>query len=676
MARILRDAYGVPHVRATSISDLAHGQGRATAHDRTWQLELQRRRATGTTAEVFGTAALSWDRLARRTRIADTARRAHSALAEETRSFVSAYVDGVNAGLRTDVDELEQLGFEAQPWETWTPLAVFLAQHLLFASLPGKLWEHRARGVLGEGLSLLSHEGPHSSGSNAWAVGGGRTASGFPLIGGDPHRVIESPGVYQQVRLACPEFDVAGFAFPGVPGVQHFAHAGEVAWAITNAMGDYQDVYAEQLRRVGGAVEALGPEGWERCESDLEILDVRDAEPERVEVIATARGLVFEGGPDEGEGLSVRAASVVLGDLGFDALLPLLRARTVDEVDAALDHWVEPVNNVVIADRHGSVRYRVAGRIPVRPDANRHGIVDATDPETRWTGWLDSLPRTDVPPDGHVVTANERRGPESDAIGTSFAPRHRADRLRALLAGRDDLTTADFAAFHNDALAPAAMAIRECVRGLEPGTAGAAVRDSILTWDGVMERDSPGAAAYAAWRTALVRRIAAEPVFAPLTVPAHDPVFAVWLDPVGRISLGLESLLAAGTPYGIDLRAHARAALDDAVGHPDTWGDTHVFRPIHAFELHGLEPPGLPVLSVSGDSDCVRCTSSYPAQDDTCFRGSVARYVWDLADRDLSGWVVPVGASGDPRDAHHHDQLPLWVEGELAPVVGDWDLLT
>ena len=124
-----------------------------------------------------------------------------------------------------------------QPWEPWTPLAVFHAQHLLFASVPGKLWHHRARAVLGADEALLSRDPAYGTGSNAWAVGGARTASGRPLIGGDPHRIFESPGVYAQVRLASgDELDVFGFTFPGVPGVQHFAHAGEVAWAITNAV--------------------------------------------------------------------------------------------------------------------------------------------------------------------------------------------------------------------------------------------------------------------------------------------------------------------------------------------------------------------------------------------------------------------------------------------------------
>ena len=464
MARIYRDDIGVPHVRAGSVLDLAYAQGEVTARDRTWQLEHQRRRATGTTAEVLGTAGLPWDRFSRRTRIADTARRAYDALEPETAAFVTAYVEGVNAGLHADAPELTDLGIEPQPWETWTPLAVFLGQHLLFASLPGKLWAHRAREVLGADAALLTHEGPITSGSNAWVVGGSRTASGFPLIGGDPHRAFESPGVYQQVRLACDEFDVAGFSFPGVPGVQHFAHAGDVAWAITNAAADYQDVYAERLRRVAGAVQALGPDGWGSAEERVEEIAVRGEEPHLVSVVTTQRGPIFSGEVDDGAGLSVRTTSWALGDLGFDALLPLLRARTVDDVDAALDRWVEPVNNVVIADRHGAVRYRVAGRIPQRSEANRLGIVDAADPATAWTGWLHPLPRDEVAADGCAVTANERRGPESDPIGTTFARPHRARRIRELLGERVELTSEDFAAIHGDTLLPTIALVHDRAR--------------------------------------------------------------------------------------------------------------------------------------------------------------------------------------------------------------------
>ncbi|WP_028652559.1 penicillin acylase family protein [Nocardioides halotolerans] len=662
MARIFRDAYGVPHVRADDELDLARGQGWVTARDRAWQLEYQRRRATGTAAEVLGPAQLPWDTWARQTRIVDTARRALVALSDESRAFVSAYVEGVNAGLHADAPELTRLGIAPQPWEPWTPLAVFHAQHLLFANVGGTLWHHRARAVLGPDEALLSRDPAYSSGSNAWAVGGARTASGRPLIGGDPHRVFESPGVYAQVRLATPDLDVLGFTFPGVPGVQHFAHAGEVAWAITNACADYQDVYDESLDDVLDGRE--------------ETIAVRGADPVTVEVLATERGLLFQVDRARGRGLALRDAPTVLGDLGFDALLPLLRARSVDDVDRALDAWVAPVNNVVIVDRSGAVRFRNAGRVPVRAEANRRGIVPGREAGT-WSGWVD-LPRHDVPPDGQVVTANERRGSESEAIGTEFAAPHRAARIHALLRDRADLTVADFEAILGDAFTITALPMCALVRGLTPDPAGEPVREAILGWDGVMAAGSHGAAAFAAWRDALTRRLCAEPVFDELRdASVFGPLFAAYLSLDASVGWALEPLANAPAPFGIDVHRLATEALSDAAGHAAVWGETHTFAPTHAFDLADpdLEPPPVPETPVSGDIDTVRCTGWLPGVTDEAYRGSVARYIWDLDDRTRSGWVVPLGASGDPRSPHHHDQLEAWADARLLPVEVDWTRL-
>jgi penicillin amidase len=659
VARIYRDAHGVPHIRATDVLDLARGQGLATARDRSWQLEYQRRRATGTAAEVLGPPQLAWDTWARRTRIVDTAQRALTALDEESRAFVAAYVEGVNSGLRAasgPAPELARLGIEPGLWEPWTPLAVFHAQHLLFASVPGKLWHRRARAVLGADEALLSRDPAYGAGSNAWAVGSARTASGSPLVGGDPHRVFESPGVYAQVRLSVDgELDVLdafGFTFPGVPGVQHFAHAGEVAWAITNACADYQDIYEESLDDVVDGRE--------------ETIAVRGAEPVTIEVLATERGLVFEVDRERGRALAVRDAPTVLGDLGFGALLPLLRARTVDDVDHAMDRWVAPVNNVVIADRTGAVRFRYAGRVPVRAEGGA------------WSGWVE-LPGQDVPADGQVVTANERRGSESELLGTEFAPPHRAARIHALLRGRADLTVDDFESILGDCFAIPALPLCALVAELEPDPAGVPVRDAILEWDGVMAAGSRGAAAFAAWRSALTTRICAEPVLAPLLDDAaHGPLFAPYLSLEASVGLALESLVTARTPFGIDVRRLATRALEDAAGHPEEWGESHVFAPTHAFDVADLdlEAPAVPVTPVSGDIDTVRCTGWLPGITDEAYRGSVARYVWDLDDRSRSRWVVPLGSSGDPRSPHHADQLEPWASARLLPVELDWQRLS
>ena len=346
-------------------------------------------------------------------------------------------------------------------------------------------------------------------------------------------------------------------------------------------------------------------------------------------------------------------------------------------MDAALDLWVEPANNVVIADAEGVVRFRNAGRIPHHPEPQRHGIATSTDPVGGWAGWVD-LPRHEVAPEGQVVTANESRGSESRLIGTTFAPQHRAQRLHALLRGRDDLTLDDFEAFHNDTLNTAALGPARMIRDLTPGPAGAEVQATIVAWDGRMDADSAGAAAFAAWRSALTRRLVAEPVFEELLDSGvHGAVFAPYLDLTASVGLALETIVAAsaaGDPFGTDVRRLATAALDDAAGHPPTWGATHVLGPTHAFDLgdEDLVAPPVPAVAVSGDIDCVRCTGSLPAITDECYRGAVARYVWDLAGVSTSGWVVPMGASGDPRSIHHTDQLEAWAGGRLLPIVTDW----
>ncbi|MDX2785011.1 penicillin acylase family protein, partial [Streptomyces caniscabiei] len=262
---IFRDAWGIPHLRAADARALAHAQGRVTALDRAWQLEVERHRVQGTSAAFLGEDSLGWDRFARRARLEDTARRCFARLEDtdpESADWVRAYVEGVNDGLVEGgrrAPEFGRVGLATGRWEAWHPLGVWLATHILFAGFPAKLWREEAVRHLGaDAIGLFATDGPATSGSNGWLVDGSRTTTGQAVIAGDPHRFIEEPGVYQQIHLSCPEFDVVGLAVPGMPGIAHFGHTGDVAWAITNAMADYQDLYRERLRYRAGDGEGKG----------------------------------------------------------------------------------------------------------------------------------------------------------------------------------------------------------------------------------------------------------------------------------------------------------------------------------------------------------------------------------------------------------------------------------
>ncbi|MDN3023866.1 penicillin acylase family protein [Streptomyces sp. S.PB5] len=678
-AEIYRDAWGVPHLRADSVRELARAQGRVTARDRAWQLEVERHRARGTSASFLGVDALPWDRFIRRARLDDTARRCFGNLERqdpETADWVRAYVDGVNEGLAGASLPLGAPG----RWEPWTPLGVWLSTHILFAGFPAKLWRTEAVKHLGEdAVGLFAVDGPGTSGSNGWLVSGERTVTGQAVIAGDPHRFIEDPGVYQQIHLSCPEFDVVGLAVPGIPGIAHFGHTGTVAWAITNAMADYQDLYSERLRRTGAGVEALAPDGsWTRATRHTETVEVAGEESVEVEVIETERGPVIAGGPeglDDGTpiALSLRIPPRVTGDLGFGTLLPLLRARRVEDVDRAFDGWAEPVNVVQAADTEGGLLHRVAGKVPVRAQANRTRVVPAWEPGHEWQGWHD-MPRAGLTEDGVAVMANQR-GPAAP-LGVEFAPPHRANRIATLLGEKEKWSADDMSALHMDTrLASAKPLLDHLAKLADLSPEAEKLRGVLLRWNRRMDADSTDAALYSTLRGAVVRRLAAHPAFAALTSPpAYPEVLLPWLALTPRIGYALEHLLRAEELYGIDRPAEIRAAVEEVAAStapPVTWGETH-----RLFAWRALPDPEFTGPGLSGDHDCVLCTSAVPGLTDLAARGPAARYVWDLARREDSRWVVPLGASGEAGSPHHRDQLPLWLAGDLVPVVTDFEQLS
>lgn len=242
--------------------------------------------------------------------------------------------------------------------------------------------------------------------------------------------------------------------------------------------------------------------------------------------------------------MSLRYPPRVRHDLGFAALPSLLRAKTVADVDRALDHWAEPVNVVLAADTSGGLLHRVAGVVPVRHPDNGLRAVPAWEPGHEWSGDYAPLPRREI--SGITVMANERG--IAAPLGVEFAPRHRADRIRRLLDGSPRWSAADMASVHTDTLLPSAGPLLDLLRG-QAGLDGLAglgglspeavrLRDRLAAWDRRMDAASIDAAAYAEVRAEVVRRLTAHPALACLAgLDAEAPeVFRPWLalTPVSR----------------------------------------------------------------------------------------------------------------------------------------------
>src|SRR6266849_2780428 len=121
-ARITRDTDVFAHVRAQNEHDLFFLQGYVHAQDRLFQMDVSRREASGTLAELLGPAALPQDVQLRTLGLRRAAVRSLAVISPRTRTALEAYADGVNAFVGSHPLPLEYGGLELTQFQPWTAL--------------------------------------------------------------------------------------------------------------------------------------------------------------------------------------------------------------------------------------------------------------------------------------------------------------------------------------------------------------------------------------------------------------------------------------------------------------------------------------------------------------------------------------------------------------------------
>ena len=121
-ARILRDVDGMPHIYAMDEHDALFLQGWVQAQDRLFQLDVLRRQASGTLAELVGTGALASDIELRTIGLKRGAERSLAAYSPATRAGLQAYADGVNAWVKRNPLPLQYTALEITKFQPWTAL--------------------------------------------------------------------------------------------------------------------------------------------------------------------------------------------------------------------------------------------------------------------------------------------------------------------------------------------------------------------------------------------------------------------------------------------------------------------------------------------------------------------------------------------------------------------------
>ncbi len=741
---VIRDDLGIPYVRAENEHDAFFAQGFVTAQDRLWHMEYDRLRGSGRWAEAAGDSALEQDKLMRRFRLTASAKADYAAMDRHTRMVFDAYAAGVNAFIlrqardrqaRDDQDcplpaEYAIAGIQPEEWQPWHSLVVYKVRHILMGVFESKIWRARMVRAMGpekagqlfpgyepghllilppgetaggpidtgleelaEGAAALNYLAEIDVGSNSWVVGGDSTATGKPVLAGDSHRALDTPNAYYQNRVACPEFDVIGLSFPGVPAFPHFGHNPWVCWSVTHTAADYQDLYIEQLRNTD-RLQYLYRDEWLDAEVYDETVRSNTGREESVRVVVTGHGPVISGGPEEGSGMALKYTATETASGWTDILWKMLRAQNAAELVESQRGWVDPCNNFLLADVDGNFGYLCRGRIPIRSRVNGWLPVPGWTGEYEWDGDIpfDELPVSINPPEGYIATANNR--PVGDDyphyIAVDFTPEFRVKGVTRGLKALSRPSAADMAKVHAHRVSQPAEAFLAILPGVEPRDALSAIaRERLLTWDGSMDAQRVEPTIYSAMRDALLKEVFEGNLTPELADAAWRPADRGLGSFGNRLKARMvemlrqddRSLLAEGDTWPAAIaRALSRGVADlrDRLGdNPDGWAwdrlhravPRHTLSAVHP-ELDGLlDPPAIPH---SGDGDTPLQGGYSPATFATVTSLSVARYSYDTANWDDSLWVVPLGSSGHPGSPHYYDQSETWRRVEMVPMRWDW----
>ncbi|MEE8353986.1 MAG: penicillin acylase family protein, partial [Dehalococcoidales bacterium] len=704
---VIRDRWGCPHVNARTEHDVWFAQGFCHGQDRLWQLERTRRFARGTLSEILGEALIPIDRRYRRLGIRRVSDRDWPQLDDAARGILQAFSDGVNAAIdsmRQLPPEFEVLGYQPEAWSPTDSIAlwkvIILTQtadfnsKLLRAAIGRELGADAAAllepdvheespvvcppGSTGRGLgaelarlSAEAHElAPFSApdgGSNNWAVDGSLSASGRPLLAGDPHAVIQTAPVWYMNHLKTPEWEMTGPSTPGVPGILLYGHNGHVGWTVTNAFADVADLFVERFDESGRRYFYRGH--WVDAEIRREEIHVKGrSEPVVEEIPVTVHGPLVSGGPLSASGPLGPGPALSWQWTGhqvvstFECIPAMARARNVDEFNESQRNWAAPVMNRITADDSGNIAYQLVGDVPIRA----HGGANAV-PAPGWTGeydWIGHIPFEELPasrnPERHfVVTANNRVVPAGYPYHVNVpAVTYRAWRIEQLLAEKPSFTLDDFKAIQADRYSLPAAHLIGLLAGMKtPPPETAAPLAMLTAWDCVLTSEAPASALYEIFMQKLFERVFSFVADLPGAALGLGGWIASFLPKLlGLIEADDRALLelnpatrgASWRTVLAETLAEAWQALVARQGaEPSAWNWGKLHRQTFVHNL-GRTPPhdvtfNIPAVEIGGDGNTVFAAGAVYRKDFECAVGVSFRMLVDFADLDSALWVLPPG---------------------------------
>jgi penicillin amidase/acyl-homoserine-lactone acylase len=414
-AEILRDEYGVPHIRGARDRDASFGLAYAHAEDDFETIQEVVAVTRGRLARYRGKDAAPADYLVSLLGVWETIdARYERDVPEDVKAVAEAYAAGLN------------LYASEHPDETWAGLAPFTPQDIIAGflfktpffygldeTLTGLFSGDYAQAIAldpqGERKAfLMAPKTLAERGSNAFAVSPSRSGDGVTRLIINSHQPLTGPVAWYEAHIASDEgLDITGGIFPGTPVILHgFNH--DIGWANTVSAQDLSDTYV-LTRNPDNKDQYLLDGAWQDFEKSTATLHVKLWGPFALKVkrpvLRSAHGPVVEAPTGT---YAIRYAG--MGEIRqLEQYYRLNKSTGLDSFLDAMSINALPSINYVFADKAGNVGFIHNAQYPARDDAwDWSGDLPGDRSNLIWQGYRDwaDIPKLINPASGFVFNAN------------------------------------------------------------------------------------------------------------------------------------------------------------------------------------------------------------------------------------------------------------------------------